>query len=266
MKTLDTLSRVDQLKVLQDMIDLQNTIAGNREAVKETENRISALNADFVNWLKTTANAAGKNKRVGGFIILALIVVAFPQFVILILSGLESSTNLEEFGAPIAMAIVAAIAIFPIHFIRRGYKEKKKKQVELLNSDEATQAGSSVAELRALVDIYNRRISDITTKLYNSFSRYNVRRELQSHDALRFCYNEIYHSANIGINDAFQHFRLEQHRRTMADLQQQQNEEIRRARQQAHTDALKQLKAANRTADAQERTANTLKDIYWKMP
>jgi len=149
-----------------------------------------------------------------------------------------------------AVLFVVVIAVIVYGFLRKiKYQKGEFAQI--------------TTEEQCLIDEYNQKIDKYNDILAGAYNAYCVRKDLQSAAALRFCYDEIYSSSKIDINEALQHYLEKKHRDRMAKLKQQQIEEIRRASQQAHDDAMAmqqaQANTASKSANAQEEANATLR-------
>ena len=307
--TLDSLSlsREDLLKTLKNMIIVHTGVEGNKQARKESQNRIKESQLK----LKKT----GRALRFCGYfnlvcLLIALLAVLVDEewgywlllgigiSIIIIALGRQafSLTKLRIFKCAIILVILAAvIALFivgtdleadyiltnfigvhvtfgpysreidmtrflvwnlllfvaVIVVIVSGYIRKAKyKKGEF---------SQTTKEEQSLIDEYSQKIDEYNDILAGGYEAYCVRKELQSAAALRFCYDEIYSSSRIDINEALQHYLEKKHRDRMARLKQQQIAEIRRASEQAHDDAMAMQQAqasANRKQQSAQQEAN----------
>lgn len=145
-----------------------------------------------------------------------------------------------------ALLLLAVIAVIVYGFIRKA-NYQKGEYVKV------------TTEEQSLIDEYTQKIDEYNDILAGGYRAYCVRKELQSAAALRFCYDEIYSSSRIDINEALQHYLEKKHRDRMAKLKQQEIEEIWRASQQAHDDAMAMQQAqasANRKQQSAQQEAN----------
>jgi len=259
MKTLDSLSREALLRVLKILYDLESTIAGNKAAAQDAQSQINYASADYQRKLK----AAGRGKRILGAIILFYAFFYVPGLLYLVVALLIPAIPLDSLGLSeipstaqpilgIVLAIVlAGLIALPIALLKSG----KKARMAFIKSGVVEQLNAYIAEQQALIAIYNGTIAGTSKKLNESYAQYCVRPELRSSAALLFCYNEVYHSSNIGIDTAFQRYLAKVHRDSQLALQQQQNEEIKLARQQAHNDAVASYNLAKMGYEADRREA-----------
>jgi len=291
MNTLDSesLSREDLLKTLKNMIIVHTGVEGNKRAKKESENRI----ADSQKQLKKT----GRPMIVWGFINLICMIFSIYSFFVgadlgtmdwlgigvaisIIALGWYLLSLMKSVGLQVALGFVVVIVGFmsfmkiddldsfdsliygifialatTIVMIVYGYIRKAKyKKGEF---------AKVTTEEQNLIDEYNQKIDEYNSILNDAYEAYRVRKDLRSAAALRFCYEEIYSSSKIDINEALQHYLEKKHRDRMAELREQQIEEIRRASQQAHDDAMAaqqtQSNAASKQQSAQAEANATLR-------
>jgi len=306
MKTLDSLPREDLLKTLKNMILVHTGVEGNKQARKESQNRIEESQLK----LKKT----GRALRVCGYVNLVCLIIAI-LFVLgdtaelywlpigigvsIIVSALGwhgiKFTKSRIIKSIVVLFILATVvALFQIggaleadhkliNFIgvqiyRRNLDGPYRQEYDMTRflvwnalllvaiigavvygymrkaKYKKGEFAKATKEEQSLIDEYTQKIDEYNDILAGGYEAYCVRKDLQSAAALRFCYDEIYSSSRIDINEALQHYLEKKHRDRMARLKQQQIDEIRRASEQAHDDAMA-MQQAQASASHQQQSA-----------